>query len=301
MPAREPNAPGRRKMPRASARELLQSLSAAEGQEQADLALHYVQDSTNMEVLRPALSVLQAWGDSEVRPVLHERYAWCERSPDRNDSGGFVRASIVRALRPIVHPDDLPILQRALLTYQRVGMYDVTAELRGAALLALGDLDPNLAGLYAARYLGDPENGNSGEPALSAIHVLAAQQNLAPVFAFASWGRGDGELLGEALRNLVDLPASLVDLLVTTYREHEDEQVLLGLFDLVLGHAERERWQAEIERFLQHTPLLDLYGLVAMQVVVTRNVDLIGMLRDLAARERDPFKGRLLAQALEHA
>jgi hypothetical protein len=303
MPAREPRTPARRKTPRENVRERLDALAAlaSDPDGQAALAEEYVRTSTNMEVLRPALAVLQERADPDARPLLHDKYAWCEQSPERNDSGGFVRASIVRAMRPIIQPGDLALLQRALVSYQMVGMYEVCAELRGAALLALNDLDPDLAGLYAARFLGDPQNGNSGEPALSAIKVLVAQQNLAPVFAYASWRGGNGELVGEALRSLVDLPESLVPLLIATHGESEDEQVLLGLYDLLLGHPARASWRGVIENFMNRTRLLDLYGLVAMQIVVTRDGDLIEMLRELERDERDPFKGQMLRQALEHA
>ncbi len=290
-------------MPRENVRDRLDALAALadDPDGQAALAEEFVRSSTNMEVVRPALAVLQERADPATRPVLHDKYAWCEQAPERNDSGGMVRAAIIRALRPMVQPGDMPILQRALVSYQMVGMYEVCAELRGAALLALNDLDPDLAGLYAARFLGDPRNGNSGEPALSAIKVLVAQQNMAPVFAYASWQGGTGELVGEALRSLVDLPESLVPLLIAAHAESEDEQVLLGLYDLLLGHPARVTWRGVIEDFMNRTRLLDLYGLVAMQIVVTRDGDLIEMLRDLEKHERDPFKGQMLRQALEHA
>lgn len=262
------------------------------------LAIEYVDRSSNLEVLRRALSIVQAAANPEARPVLHRAYS---RGDTRVDSGGFVRAAIVRALRPIVHPDDLPLLEQGLRTYQRVGLYDTTGELRGASLLALNDLDPDLAGLYAARFLTDPENGNSGEPALTALRILAAQQNRAPIFAFASWRQGSADLNGEALRLLVDLPESLVYQLIETYRDREDEQELLGLFDLLLGHSARTHFRSDIERFLRTTGLIDLYGLVAMQVVVTRDPDLIALLRELEASEVDRLRKSLLQQALEHA
>lgn len=303
MPAREPRSPASRKTPRENVRERLNALAALEDDPdgRAALAEEYVRTSTNMEVLRPALAVLQERADPDARPLLHDKYAWCEQAPERNDSGGFIRSSIIRALRPMVQPGDLPLLRRGLVSYQRVGLYDVCAELRGAGLLALNDLDPDLAGLYAARFLRDPENGNSGEPALSAIKVLVAQQNLAPVFAYASWPGGDGDLMGEALRSLVDLPESLVPFLIEAHASSENEQVLLGLYDLLLGHPARASWRGVIEDFMTRTRLLDLYGVVAMQIVVTRDGDLIEMLRELEKHERDPFKGQMLRQALEHA
>jgi hypothetical protein len=257
------------------------------------------------------LRILQDELDPELRPVLHEKYAWFERAPEKNDSGGIVRAAIIRALQPIVHYDDLPILQRALISYQMVGMYEVCAELRVAGLNALADLEPELASFHAARFLRDPDNSNSGEPALSAVRLLAAQQQLVPLFGLAAWPGGgsaspawltsNSEVLGEALRSLVDLPASLVPLLIEQYRESQDEQVLLGLYDLLLAHPARAQWRDEIERFLRQTRMLDLYGLVVTQIVATRDEPLIALLRSLAADERDRTRYELLRHALEHA
>ena len=268
---------------------------------QRDLAASYVRSSKNMEVLRPALTVLREAEDPSLRPLLHEKYAWCAVSPERNDSGGVVRAAIVRALQPVIHYDDLPILRQALVSYQTVGLYEVAAELRAASLVALNDLDPDLAALYAARFLHDPQNSNSGEPALTAIRLLAAQQDMVSLFGFASWPTASAELVAEALRNLIELPASMIPFLVQQYGESEDEQILLGLYDLLLAHPGRAKWRSVFEHFLRHSRLLDLYGLVVTQIVVTRDEDLIGLLRELESEERDPVRIGLLRQALEHA
>jgi len=310
MPSR--SSKGKRS-PAASAKAQLDALRALEDdpEAQAALALDYVAQSRDLEVLRPALDVIRVQADPAVRPVLHEKYAWCEANPERNDSGGFTRAAIIRALQPIVNDDDLPLLQRALLSYGWVGMYEVCAEVRATALNALADLDPDLSTFYAARFLRDPHNSNSGEPALSAVRLLAAQGQLAPLFGYAAfpptpgegpaWLQGTSEIAGEALRNLAGLPASLVPLLIEAYRKSEDEQLLLGLYDLLLAHPARAQWRPVIEEFLRTTRYLDLYGLVVTQIVVTRDEELIAMLREMAAEERDRTRYDLLQHALEHA
>ncbi|MDQ3541291.1 MAG: hypothetical protein M3440_11425, partial [Chloroflexota bacterium] len=195
-------------------------------------AMKLVHKSRHPDIVRAALAILRDAEDPDLRPFLHEKYDWCDASPERNDSGGIIRAAIVRTIQPIVHIDDLPILQRALASYQMLGLYELCAELRAAALLALNDLDPDLAALYAARFLTDPLNSNSGEPALSAVRLLAAQRELPSLVSVASWGTGNPEVIAEALRNLTDLPASMVPLLLAQYRDSDDEQILLGLFDL---------------------------------------------------------------------
>ncbi|MEJ7902443.1 MAG: hypothetical protein WKF63_11400, partial [Thermomicrobiales bacterium] len=192
MPPRNPKA---KRSPAVTARAQLDALRAlaSDPDAQASLAVTYVEESKDLDVLRPALDVLSAQADPSLRPVLHAKYAWCEQSPERHDSGGFIRAAIVRALQPIINDDDLPLLQRALLSYGWVGMYEVCAEVRAAALNALADLDPDLSTYYAARFLRDPHNSNSGEPALSAVRLLAAQGQLTPLFGYAAFPPTSGD------------------------------------------------------------------------------------------------------------
>lgn len=269
--------------------------------ERRAMAIDLVESSRDLEVLRAALAVLADAADPALRPLLHEKYAWCETSPVARDSSGFIRAGIVRALQPIVQPADAPVLMRALTTYQMQGMYELCAELRAAALLAMGDLDPGTAALFAARFLTDPLTSFSGEPALTAIRLLAAQGRPEPLFALASWEAGSGQLVGEALRNLVDLDAELVDLLVARHLESDDSQVAVGLFDLLLGHRERARWLDTIARYLVTTGEMDIYGIIVTSIVASRDEALIRALRALAADERDRTKRQLLDHALELA
>jgi hypothetical protein len=163
----------------------------------------------------------------------------------------------------------------------------------------VNDLDPETAALFAARFLADPLTSFSGEPALTAIRVLAAQQRLEAVFALASWAGGNAQLVGEALRNLVELRADLVDLLVETHFDSGDEQITLGLFDQLLGHQERSRWYDLILRYLVTADEPDAYGIIVTSIVASRDTHLIEALRSLAADERDPEKSRLLEHGLE--
>ncbi|HEV2127171.1 MAG TPA: hypothetical protein VGR22_00955 [Thermomicrobiales bacterium] len=276
-------------------------LRNAEPNERRAIAQALVERSHDLETVRAALAVLEAEQDPALRPVLHRKYVWCESSPSRRDSSSFIRAGIVRALQPIIHHDDEPILLRALTTYQMQGLYELCAELRAVALRAMTDLDPGTAALFAARFLSDPLTSFSGEPAITAIHLLAAQQRLEPVFAVASWEKGGGQIVGEALRNLVDLRPELVDLLIERHRESEDAQVVVGLFDLLLHHRERARWHELIIQHVATSQDLGVYGLVVTSIVASRDEVLIGALRALAVDERDPQRRSLLDHALELA
>lgn len=261
-------------------------------------AVEFVRRSPHLEVVRTALGVLGEMKDPANREVFHERY---NAGGDKSDSGGFVRAATVRALQPIVSNDDRPLLMRALTTYQMQGMYEICADLRSAALIAMNDLDPDIAALFAARFLNDPGNSFAGQPGISAIRLLASHQRLEPLFALASWKMGSADLIGETLRNLVELPSEMVDLLVERYKDEEDEQILLGLYDLLLTHKERARWHRQILTFLRTSVLLDLYGLLVMQIVASRDGDLIAGLRTLEREEGNRRKAELLQLALQNA
>lgn len=289
------------KRQRTTTNDLARLRETEDPQDRRAIALGLLARSRDLEIVRAALAVLAEEQDPELRHVLHEKYEWCEASPSKRDSSGFIRADIVRALHPIAQTEDDALLRRALTTYQMQGLYELCAELRATALRAVNDLDPDTAALFAARFLADPLTSFSGEPALTAIRVLAAQQRLEAVFALASWPSGNAQVMGEALRNLVELRADLVDLLVETHLDSDDEQVTLGLFDLLLGHRERSRWYDLILRYLVTGDDLDIYGIIVTSVVASRETHLIEALRSLAEDERDPEKSRLLEHALELA
>ena len=113
-----------------------------------------------------------------------------------------------------------------------------------------------------------------------------------------SWGTGRSDVLAEGLRNLTDLHADLLPLLIERYGESEDEQVILGLFELLLGHTTRDSWREWMERWFRTTTVMDLYGIVAMQVVGSRSEVLITMLRQVRATEADGLRRQMLDQAL---
>jgi hypothetical protein len=296
---RKSPAKGRRS-PHAEADEQIAALHALEfePERQEQQALTLLDKSRHLSVVQAALAILQSRAHPGLRPALHRKYDWCDSG---RDPGGFIRAGIIHALRPIIQWDDLPILYRAVATYEMQGMYELCAGVRAAALLAFLDLDVELGALFATRLLNDPQNSFSEEPAMTAVRVLASCRQFPPLFAYASFPQGSGAVTGEVLRSLVDLPGDLVPFLIEAHRDSEDEQVLLGLFDLLLGHSERDRWRPEISHFMETTDLIDLYGIIAMQIVASRDEVLIAELRDQAAGPLSRDRKYLLDHALEHA
>lgn len=283
---------------RESAREVRAELDALQGEAQIAKAIELMQKSIDLEVTRYAIGILGKAESASLRDVLVEKYRWCDEQPHRRDGGAYIRAAIIRALRPIGSPADIPLLLRAMVTYEMDGPFEMGADLRAAGLLAMNEVSPEIAANFAARFIHDPQVTLSDEPAVSAIRLLASHGNLAPIFGAVSWGHGRSEVIAEGLRNLVELPDELVSILVDQFIENEDEQIILGLFDLLLAHRTRDNWVGTIETWFRTTTVMDLYGIIAMQIVASRSEVLIGMLRDLRINEVDSLRLRLLDQAL---
>lgn len=285
-------------MPRRTSSDYRTELQELDGEDRLRAAARIMHDSPDLDLVRTAISILGAEESPTWRDDLIAKFAWCEAQPIRRDGGGYIRAALVRALRPISDPSDAALFQQAMSAYEIDGAMELCGDLRAVGLLAMNDIDPDLAANWAARLMLDPQVTFSGDPATTAIKLLASHANLAPVFGMVSWGQARNDVLAEGLRNLTELHADLLPMLVDRYIENEDEQIILGLFDLLLGHATRDRWAAEIERWFRTTTVMDLYGIVAVQVVASRSEVLITMLQQLRDLEVDGMRRQMLNEAL---
>ena len=183
--------------------------------EQLTFALRLVEKERNPETVIEALTVIERAAEDRARPVLFARYDALDRDGARSDPGGAIRIALLRALRPGARSDDAPLFARAATTYEhRFG--EVAGDLRAAGLLALSEVDPTLAGFYAVRLLHDPHTSPmSGEPAATAARVLADLGQPLPLYACVIRDAGvPSEVVGECLRGLREIPASLVPGLV---------------------------------------------------------------------------------------
>lgn len=283
---------------RDSLREVQGQIEHLEGQERIDAAVMTMNSSRDLEIVRYVIDMLRMEESFALREDLVRKYAWCQAQPHHRDGGGFIRAALVRALMAISSSEDTALFQQAIMTYEMDGPTEVCGDLRSAGLLALNEIDPDLAANYAARFLLDPQFTFSGEPITTAIRLLASHSNLAPIFGVVSWGRGRSDVIGEGLRNLTELQDDLLPLLIDRFIESEDEQIILGLFELLIGHRTRDTWASTIESWFRTTTVMDLYGIVAIQIVASRSEVLIAMLRDLRSNEFDVLRQGMLDQAL---
>jgi hypothetical protein len=212
-------------------------LAALQGDEQAAYALALLKPvgrkETRRDTLRAALKVLRTAPLEEARPALVQLYERYARNGGALDYGCYLRNDSLRALRPIVTADELPLLEQAATTYEfpPPTFAEEAGLLRGTALLLIAEVDDALARYHAARLLVDPySDPMSGEPAATAARMLGALGESLPLYQYVCGGAHigppevPGEVLGEALRGLRSLPVRLISPLVELLRRPEGER-----------------------------------------------------------------------------
>lgn len=228
--------------------------------------------------------------DPELRPAILRRYQTIAAQNPPKDQAGAVRTALLKALRPLARKEDISVLEAALWTYEFMpnpggDRDEVAGSLRGAALVTLNDIEPRLAGFHAARLLSDPYTSRfSGEPALTAARVLRQQDQLLPLYSFAV-RQLSGEVLVECLQGLATAPTSVVNWLVESHIDVDDDMTLVGLIDLLLSHSDQATFQPVLLNFLRKTPKIDVYRYGVTAIVAARRQDLIRQLRAMAPSE----------------
>lgn len=278
----------------------LNALAASLG-EQVAFALELLASERGLQVSQAALQVLEENPVPAARPVVLERYVYCDASGNKRDPGGYLRSAILRVLRQIPRRDDIALLERAAWTYEFMpGADEVCWSIRANALIGLSDLDPELASYHSVRLLYDANTSKmSGEPAVTAARILAVQGRVLPLYAFAiDPTPRSSEARSEALRSLTHLPDSLLPSLVEKHRDSDDGIVLVGLFDLLLEHPAGAAFTDFIRDFLRATRLHDVHRYLVTTIVARRHQALLPSLRELARTESDPRKLENLTEAL---
>lgn len=264
-----------------------------------DAALRLLARAQSPEDVRAALTAASV-EDPRVRAGLLERYRHLGTNGPRLDPTTTVRSEILIALRDHLLAVDLPLLEKAATTNERGYSGEIAGPLRSAAIVAIASIDPATAKVHAVRLLADTANTDpmSGEPALSAARVLAAQGEALVLYLHAMGGGATGEVLGECLRSLTELPTQLALLLAEQLRETRDEAALLGLVDLVLGHPDPAVAAAFLPGWLAADASEDLYRYVAAAAVASRREDLRAIIVDLAKEEVRREHRTILEEAL---
>ncbi len=246
--------------------ELVKELAALreEPARQAALALKLLDAKNGLEAVRAALAVLAKTPCEEARPKLAALYAHYAGHNGTRDVGAYTRSAILKALRPVLRAADTDLLVTAVTTYEfpAPGFTEEAGMLRGSALIMLAEVDEQLARYFATRLLGDGYTERmSGEPALTAVQVLAALDETLPIYFYATQNAdaAQPEVVAECLRRLTSAPLPVVDALVAQYGKGENLPALVGLFDLLLLHGSGPCRLDYLASFLKTTRDVDLY------------------------------------------
>lgn len=253
----------------------LRKATAAEAQR--DIALQLLGRTNSRQYLDECLRALNAEAvratlDESHRPTLRDK---CLRyfAESKRDKAGLLREGLTRLLVHIQHPDDADIYKLGVATYYLQPVDDVAQNLRAAALAGLAPLDPPLACLYAARFLGERHTSVFNcEPAMTAIDVLVASNQRLPIYQFLLRG-GEGmarsqrgELTGKALESLGgDFPLQLYAELIAQYQALDQPTASMGIINFIIdGRAEALYDQLEGVILSSRDVDLRRYGLVMM-------------------------------------
>jgi|GEM_PF-3741062 len=185
-----------------------------------DFAIGLIAKERPHRLLEPALDVLIENVTPMARSALRARFLDLTENGVRFDQDCDLRVRIARVLRKIGSPEDGDLAETGQHTIQLQppGRIDVAQSLRAGCLVWLADLDPDRANYYAVEMLTDPNASEfSGEPAVSAIQVLAAGGQILPIWALARRRGLQPDALAQAFASLRKSPR---DLQLNALREH---------------------------------------------------------------------------------
>lgn len=113
------------------------------------------------------------------------------------------------------------------------------------------------------------------------------------------------EVMGECLRSLPEAPLSVIEDLFARYTafsprlhgpvyESRDDIELVGLFDLLLAHANRSSYLTFIEEFLRTTHRIDVYRYLVSVILAQHQSVILTMLQRVTHAEQDRQKVEIL-------
>jgi hypothetical protein len=291
--------------------------------EQAHYALEVLEQERGKQVVSEALAAITNSPLTQGHPLLLRLYTYYDEAGVKRDAGGDLRIAILGALLPIANQEDRTLAERAVATYEFLPpkREECAGGLRAAGLVLLSHLDPVLASYHCTRLLVDVYTSRmSGEPAVSAIRLLAgqvshfpSQGHLLPLYGYI-FAQHDchPEVEADCLRHLAQAPTSIVEGILSHYTalisigkgtpvpryEAKDDVALLGLFELVLTSPNTSTHLSFLEKFLRETQRYDVYHYVLTTIIATHSSRVWKVLLEVAQDERRPEKIELLLSAL---
>jgi len=299
----------------AKQRAILQKLKNLPSDERVSYALELLDKERGIQIVSAALAILTPTAPLDARPILLRLYDYYDAAGIKRDPGSPLRSAILVALFPIANATDVPLAERAAMTYEFLppSHEESVSGLRAAGLTLLSKLDSELAHYHSVRLLNDPHTSHmSGEPAVSAARHLADYRHTLPLYAYVLRGLENREslpeVMGECLRCLPEIPLSVINDLLARYTAisprlnmpiymSRDDIELVGLFDLLLAHATRSSYLTFIEEFLRTTHRFEVFRYLVSVIVAQHQPATWTMLERVTRAERDRQKVEILLSA----
>jgi hypothetical protein len=257
-------------------------------------------------VLEPALDVLLGNPILEIRAVLRERFDDLTENGMRYDQDCALRIRIVQVLRAIGSPEDLDLAERGvrLIQLNPPARVDVAQALRGQCLLLMSDVAPERAQYFAVELLQDPHLSSfSGEPAVTAIQVLAGRANILPIWALARRTGSPPDVLAQAFASMRGTPPDLqldalsLHLKDAAERGENGEGVALVAAEAIVLNRLAGGYSAVVD-LLQETTNFNLFHYLVITAARGGDDGLRERLRELGDRLKDPRKAGIIAETL---
>ncbi len=258
-------------------------------------------------VLRSALSALEGEVLPSHRAKFLARYRELAKTGPKGDPGAALRVGLLKALRPLLRDDDLPLLEDALSTCEYIpgpGPPSESAQgLRAEALLAMADRDPTRAAYHAVRLLIDDATTDryNGEPAGTAARLLAAMDTPLALYLYLVRGLGTvPEVIVECIKGLRSLPPAELPRVFDAYGWHDDGFIVVGCIELALDHEPCPEARDFLAKKLR-TDRADVYNFAVTAMVASHRSELLDMVLATVDAEHDVAKLAILSEALKLA
>lgn len=294
--------PPRRASSPADARRKVDRLRALRGDPQRlrEFAGEILADEASPELVKLALLSLGENVRPADGPLIRDVYAYFDANGPKRDPTGPVRVEALRALWHLRSRDDLELARQASRRVEP-GMNSNGEVIRAAGLALLGVLDPDAAAYAASWVLASRDAAEfSGEPALTAVRLLANLGELRLLLAFAvDPGAGmNGEVRAEAIRSLGPVPMEYLGPLFESLAVDEDEAVAVGLADLVIQLEPTGEVLKLVRTLLHDAPQPELYEFLVTSLVASRKNEFVAVLLETLPTEMSQKRLRAARDAL---
>ncbi len=273
-----------------------------------DFAMEILVDEGSPELVKLALESL----GEEIRPgdgpVLRQLYSDFDVDGVKKDPGGNVRVEVLKALWHLRSGDDMALALRARNTSERT--LQANGEMiRAAGLALLGALDPQRGCLEAVLVLGRDDSNSAtessrmtGEPALTAVRLLASQQETNALLLYLlSGSQPTSDVVGETLRGLASLDFQTLEPILVDLANREDDGLLVAVCDVLVELPPSPGLGPIVTKLLDSPSRGEVYEFLVSSIVASRRMDLVELVLESLPTEMSQKRLNSALQALRLA